>query len=146
MKFYYGNSYKEAISNPPIIIRGAKQLLQYQEQYTFVIPAEDVENEEGDYSLFLYANPDEDNEISEEITCVVLDEYLQEHKIYFDDITLKKEYLKKAERLVKPLTKLLAKTNLVDGLKKKGIDYVEFVVEEVDGPVVKSWIIWKGDK
>lgn len=38
MKYYYGNSVKEALSNKPINISSTKVLIQYQEQYTVVIP------------------------------------------------------------------------------------------------------------
>lgn len=48
MKYYYGHSWKEALSNPPVNIRSAKQLAQYQECYTFVIPAEEVDEEENE--------------------------------------------------------------------------------------------------
>ena len=47
-KYYYGNSYKEAVSNPPIIIKTIKQLKGYKECYAFVIPAEEVDEEGGD--------------------------------------------------------------------------------------------------
>lgn len=42
MKYYYGNSYKEAVSNDPIEIRSIKKLQQYQENYTFVIAADSL--------------------------------------------------------------------------------------------------------
>lgn len=45
MKYYYGHSWKEALSNPPVNIRSVKQLTQYQEYYTFVIPADENEEE-----------------------------------------------------------------------------------------------------
>lgn len=45
MKYYYGNSYKEAIGNPPVEIRTTKQLRQYEEVYSFVIPVNDDEEE-----------------------------------------------------------------------------------------------------
>ena len=38
MKYYYGNSVKEALSNKPIDINSTRVLAQYQEQYTVVIP------------------------------------------------------------------------------------------------------------
>ena len=37
-KYYYGNSYKEAISNPPVEIKTVKQLREYEAQYVFVFP------------------------------------------------------------------------------------------------------------
>ena len=45
MKYYYGNSYKEAVSNPPVEIKTTKQLRGYEENYTWVIPAEEEDNE-----------------------------------------------------------------------------------------------------
>lgn len=42
MKYYYGNSTKEALSNAPIEIRTVKKLKQYQEVYNVVINAEEV--------------------------------------------------------------------------------------------------------
>lgn len=42
MKYYYGNSYKEAVSNKPVEIKTTKQLRGYEENYTFLIPAENV--------------------------------------------------------------------------------------------------------
>lgn len=46
MKYYYGNDYKEAISNSPVTIRSAKQLREYEENYNFVIPEDEVDFEE----------------------------------------------------------------------------------------------------
>ena len=48
MKFYYGNSYKEAVSNKPVEIRTLKQLRAYHDNYTWVIPVNDSEDEEED--------------------------------------------------------------------------------------------------
>lgn len=45
MKYYYGNSMKEAISNPAVEIKSTKQLQQYEENYNIVIPVTDVEQE-----------------------------------------------------------------------------------------------------
>lgn len=45
MKYYYGHSWKEALGNPPVNIRSVKRLAQYQECYTFVIPADEIEEE-----------------------------------------------------------------------------------------------------
>lgn len=39
MKYYYGNSYKEALSNEPIEIKDCETLEQYKENYMFVIVA-----------------------------------------------------------------------------------------------------------
>lgn len=47
MKYYYGNSYKEAISNKPVEIKSVKMLRQYEDCYAFVI-AEDEVNFDGD--------------------------------------------------------------------------------------------------
>ena len=48
MKYYYGNSWKEALSNPPVEIKTTKQLIQYEECYTFVIAADAVDDSEDD--------------------------------------------------------------------------------------------------
>jgi hypothetical protein len=45
-KYYYGNSYKEAISNSPIEINSAQQLEDYEDNYNFVIPVSGVEEDE----------------------------------------------------------------------------------------------------
>ena len=45
MKYYYGNSMKEAMSNPAVEIKSTKQLRQYEENYNIVIPVTDVEQE-----------------------------------------------------------------------------------------------------
>lgn len=39
MKYYYGNSIKEAISNKPVEIKNTIILEQYKEVYSVVIPA-----------------------------------------------------------------------------------------------------------
>lgn len=44
MKYYYGNSVKEALSNAPVEIKTTKQLRGYEENYSVVIPAEDVDD------------------------------------------------------------------------------------------------------
>ena len=41
MKYYYGSSRKEALSNPPIDIKSVEQLEQYRENYTFVMPVDE---------------------------------------------------------------------------------------------------------
>ena len=41
--YYYGNSLKEALSNPPVEIKTLEQLLQYESTYAFVISAFFVE-------------------------------------------------------------------------------------------------------
>ena len=45
-KYYYGNNYKEAISNSPVEIDSAEQLEDYEENYNFVIPVDEVEEDE----------------------------------------------------------------------------------------------------
>ena len=45
-RYYYGNSYKEAISNSPVEIDSEKQLEDYEENYNFVIPVDEVEFDE----------------------------------------------------------------------------------------------------
>lgn len=46
--YYYGNSMKEAMSNPPVKIKTAKQLIQYEANYTFVISADALDKKEED--------------------------------------------------------------------------------------------------
>lgn len=41
MKYYYGNSMKEALSNEPVEIRTTKQLQDYEREYNVVVPARD---------------------------------------------------------------------------------------------------------
>ncbi len=58
-KYYYGNSYKEAISNSPVEIDSAEQLEDYEENYNFVIPVDEVEldeEEEDDLETALEEN------------------------------------------------------------------------------------------
>jgi hypothetical protein len=43
MKYYYGNSMKEALSNPAIEIKSAKQLESYKEVYSIVIRCEELD-------------------------------------------------------------------------------------------------------
>ena len=50
MKYYYGNDYTEAINNSPVTIRSAKQLRDYEENYNFVIPEDEVDFEEDDFA------------------------------------------------------------------------------------------------
>lgn len=52
MKYYYGNDYNEAISNPPVEIGSASKLRRYEENYNVVIPvteAADLVLDELDY-------------------------------------------------------------------------------------------------
>ena len=44
MKYYYGNSVKEALSNKPVNISSTRVLVQYQEQYTVIIPCCEGDN------------------------------------------------------------------------------------------------------
>lgn len=100
-----------------------------------------------DLELFLYASPDEDNSLSDEITCVILDDYIQSHGLDFDPDSFKseQEYMKKARKLANNLKKYLEKTDINIFLKNKHpvIDYIELVVEYVDGPEIMGWTIWK---
>ena len=54
MKYRYGNSMKEAMSNPPIDIKSTTQLEQYKECYNVVVPDDGKESyiilREEDYS------------------------------------------------------------------------------------------------
>ena len=45
MRYYYGNSYEEAIGNPPIEIKTVKKLQQYEKFYSFVIPVNEIKRE-----------------------------------------------------------------------------------------------------
>ena len=42
MKYYYGNDYDEAISNPPVEIGATSKLRRYEENYNVVIPVTKV--------------------------------------------------------------------------------------------------------
>ena len=44
MKYFYGNSYKEARSNNPVEIDSTKILEAYKENYNVVFPAEDQDD------------------------------------------------------------------------------------------------------
>ena len=46
MRYYYGNSLKEAISNNPVEIESTKILSQYEGCYSFVIPESDIKLED----------------------------------------------------------------------------------------------------
>ena len=93
---------------------------------------------ERELSLYLYAYPDPDNDISDEITCVILDEYLDANHIRFDNIRSKKKFIEKAEKLAIELKEYITSTDVAAALKAQPIDEVELVVEEVDGPVVQQ--------
>ena len=45
MKYYYGNSMKEAMSNPAVEIKTTKQLRQYEENYSIVVPEAELDEE-----------------------------------------------------------------------------------------------------
>ena len=64
MKYYYGNSYKEAISNNPVEIKSTRVLQQYQDVYNVVISVDDVDDDEDDEdALTMYiVTFDEDNQ------------------------------------------------------------------------------------
>ena len=66
MKYYYGNSYKEAISNDPVEINSTRELQQYQDVYNVVIPVADVDDEDAEDdedALTMYiVTFDEDNQ------------------------------------------------------------------------------------
>lgn len=44
MKYYYGDSFKDALANEPVEIKSTKTLEQYQEMYWVVIPASEVKS------------------------------------------------------------------------------------------------------
>ena len=46
MKYYYGNDYKEAVSNNPVEIKSAKVLEAYKRNYNVVIPENEVNGED----------------------------------------------------------------------------------------------------
>lgn len=77
MKYYYGNSYKEAVSNSPVEIKSAKQLRQYEENYTWVIPVEEVlpEEEELEIDSCLADAIDDDDYVQETINNYLSDKY-----------------------------------------------------------------------
>ena len=48
MYYYYGNDYMEAIANEPVKISKTKTLRQYEDCYNFIIPIDEVfENEDN---------------------------------------------------------------------------------------------------
>ena len=59
MKYYYGNSYKEAISNNPVELDKVEILQAYEANYNVVIPANEFE-EEFWVIIFAYKDSDED--------------------------------------------------------------------------------------
>jgi len=76
-KYYYGSSYKEALGNDPIEIKSEKQLRQYMENYTWVIPVEETLPEEVDMPIdSCLADAIEDDDYVEEcINNYLSDEY-----------------------------------------------------------------------
>ena len=65
MKYYYGNSFKEAISNAPVEIKSTVILQQYQDVYDVVIAVVDVDedDEDDENTLTMYiVTFDEDNQ------------------------------------------------------------------------------------
>ena len=77
MKYYYGNSYKEALSNSPVEIKTAKQLSGYEENYTWVIPVEETlpENEEMEIDSCLADSIEDDDYVQEVINNYLSDKY-----------------------------------------------------------------------
>ena len=45
MKYYYGTNVKEALANDPVEIKSTKVLEQYRENYSIVIPANEIDDE-----------------------------------------------------------------------------------------------------
>ena len=70
MKYFYGNSYKEAISNTPIEINDTKILEAYKENYSNVFLAED----QKDCMAVVWKEPGDPVEYVEEYD---FDEYTQ---------------------------------------------------------------------
>ena len=98
-KYYYGSSYKEALSNPPVTINSDKQLKGYMENYTWVIPVEETLPEEVDMPIdSCLADAIEDDDYVEEcINNYLSDKYgycvedysyeIQEDKIHIKQIS-----------------------------------------------------------
>ena len=65
MKYYYGNSMKEAMSNLAVEIKSTKQLRQYEENYSMVIPASEIDVEcdceEGQTLIIVTFDTDDQN-------------------------------------------------------------------------------------
>ena len=51
MKYYYGNSMKEAMANPPVEIKGTKELERYKECYSVVVPERGTGSREKSYLI-----------------------------------------------------------------------------------------------
>jgi hypothetical protein len=61
MKYYYGNSYKSAISSTPVEIESTELLEKYKEVYSNVFPAEDDE----EFWVLVYKEKNSNEEITE---------------------------------------------------------------------------------
>lgn len=65
MKYYYGNSIKEALANEPVEIKSTRILEQYRENYSVVVPACDVDDdcdgEEGLLKIVVTFDTDNQN-------------------------------------------------------------------------------------
>lgn len=77
MKYYYGHSMKEALSNSPVEIKGTKQYEQYKEYYPVLIPCDEFLPTEVEMDIdSCLADVIEDNEYVEEyINDYLSDEY-----------------------------------------------------------------------
>ena len=75
MKYYYGHSMKEALSNSPVEIKGTKQYEQYKEYYPVLIPCDDVPPTEAEMDIdSCLADEIEDTDYVEE----VINDYLSD--------------------------------------------------------------------
>ena len=90
MKYYYGNSYKEAVSNSPIEITSTNVLRQYEEVYNVVIPVDDFEDDEYD----------EDDEYISTVYIVTFDENNQN---LYSEFTSREEAFEYAKKYVENL-------------------------------------------
>lgn len=77
MKYYYGNSVKEALSNAPAEIKTTKQYESYKEVYSVLIPCDDVPPTEVEMEIdSCLADEIEDTDYVEEcINDYLSDEY-----------------------------------------------------------------------
>ena len=64
MKYYYGNSYKDALNNNPVNITNKNILQAYYDNYACVFPAEDEWDEQ--YYQTVYKYKDDDTEYVDE--------------------------------------------------------------------------------
>lgn len=100
--------------------------------------------------LFLYAY-DKKGELiddtSDEITCIILDQYIQDHNKDFYSIKTKKAYLKAAKELAVELIEFLKTTDYGTALAKHSeVFTVTLTVEYVDGPYIEEWVVWDRKK